>query len=71
MSSRDLQNAAQRMTLNIPGQRTCDENFLLSMNAITRGMAHSSGAEKHEVTCLHCALSLDYLFCNFRIKVMR
>ena len=44
MSSRDLQNAAQRTTLNIPGQRTSGENFWLSTNAVTRGTAHSSGA---------------------------
>jgi hypothetical protein len=44
MSSEDLQNAARQQQFNLPGQRTAGETFLQSMNAATKGMAHTSGA---------------------------
>ena len=83
MSSDDLQSAAHRKTNNCHGgPRTTGERFLQSMDAITKGMAHSRGAAgqaRSEMFSKCTRFGLPALFftvtpedhCNFRIQVLR
>ena len=83
MSSDDLQSAARRKSNNCHGgPRTTGERFLQSMDAITKGMAHSRGAAgqaRSEMFSKCTRFGLPALFftvtpedhCNFRIQVLR
>jgi hypothetical protein len=82
MSSEDLQSAARRQHYSISGNQNTGEKILQSMSAVTKGMAHSSGASgnaRSEMFPMCTSYGLPALFftitpehqCNFRIHVMK